>query len=69
MKGLEAKGPFSCLGLQVSIKRAYQISINLLILLTCEILFKLFKLLFKHYFRVFCCSHKQTFSQAGIKSI
>ena len=25
MKGLEAKGPFLCLGLQVRIKRAYQI--------------------------------------------
>ena len=28
MKGLEAKGPFSCLGLQVRIKRAYQVPIN-----------------------------------------
>ena len=28
MKGLEAKGPFSCLGLQLGIKRAYQIQIN-----------------------------------------
>ena len=28
MKGLEAKGPFSCLGLQVRFKRAYQIPIN-----------------------------------------
>ena len=28
MKGLEAKGPFSCLGLQLRMKRAYQIPIN-----------------------------------------
>ena len=28
MKGLEAKGPFSCLGLQVRFKRAYQTLIN-----------------------------------------
>ena len=28
MKGLEAKGPFSCLGLQLRIKRAYQTPIN-----------------------------------------
>ena len=28
MKGLEAKGPFSCLGLQVRLKRAYQTPIN-----------------------------------------
>ena len=42
MKGLEAKGPFSCLGLQVRFKRAYQITNKLLISLACEILFKLF---------------------------
>ena len=28
MKGLEAKGPFSCLGLQVRFRRAYQKPIN-----------------------------------------
>ena len=28
IKGLEAKGPFLCLGLQVSIKRAYQIPVS-----------------------------------------
>ena len=28
MKGLEAKGPFSCLGLQVRFIRAYQTPIN-----------------------------------------
>ena len=28
MKGLEAKGPFLCLGLQVRLKRAYQTPIN-----------------------------------------
>ena len=28
MKGSEAKGPFSCLGLQVRFKRAYQTPIN-----------------------------------------
>ena len=28
MKGLEAKGPFSCLGLQVRFKRAYQTPIK-----------------------------------------
>ena len=28
MKGLEAKGPFSCLGLQTRFKRAYQTLIN-----------------------------------------
>ena len=28
IKGLEAKGPFLCLGLQVSIKRAYQIPVR-----------------------------------------
>ena len=28
MKGLEAKGPFLCLGLQVRIKKAYQTPIN-----------------------------------------
>ena len=28
IKGLEAKGPFSCLGLQVVFKSAYQIPIN-----------------------------------------
>ena len=28
MNGLEAKGPFLCLGLQVRINRAYQIPIN-----------------------------------------
>ena len=28
MKGLEAKGPFSCLGLQVRFRRAYQTPIN-----------------------------------------
>ena len=31
-EGLEAKGPFSFLGLQVIMKRAYQISINFSIL-------------------------------------
>ena len=30
VKGLEAKGPFLCLGLQVRIKKAYQIPINYL---------------------------------------
>ena len=28
MKGLEAKGPFLCLGLQVRFKKAYQTPIN-----------------------------------------
>ena len=28
LKGLEAKGPFTCLGLQVRFKRAYQTPIN-----------------------------------------
>ena len=28
LKGLEAKGPFSCLGLQTRFKRAYQTLIN-----------------------------------------
>ena len=39
MKGLEAKGPFLCLCLQVRIKKAYQIQIN----------FSLLRLV-KHYF-------------------
>ena len=28
LKGLEAKGPFLCLGLKVSIKRAYQVQLD-----------------------------------------
>ena len=52
-KGLEAKGPFSCLGLQVQkVQKDLSDTNKLLIPLGCEILFKYYLYSSSNYFKI-----------------